>query len=523
MSVIRHAITVGVFTFFSRILGFIRECLFSAFLGISSFLDCFFVAVRLANTCRKIFAEGAFNAAFLPKFSNVLESKGQSEADILLSKIFSLMVIVISIFSVIIIILYPQVISLIASGFKGNSVKFNMTISLGRIMFPFLLFVSLTALFCSVSNAIKKFALPSIIFSTINVFSIVIVTVCFLLGLSIEKSVFWLSIGVVCSGIVQVIIMWFYVKKQNFRVKFTLDFFSPEVKEILVKMIPGLIGAGVWQINMLVDTQICSYLPAGTISMLNFADKLNQFPLAIIGTAAGVSMLSTLASAINKKDYKIANIELQNGILFSILLTLFAFVCLFTLSQPIISSAYERLRFSSEHVILTAIALQGSVIGLPANVLNKIFVSVFFANKDTSTPVRCAIFIVLLNILFLVLLIPFNYILCVPLSTSLAEVFNTFILSFLLFRRYKFQFSKIFYKKILIQIISSILLFIEMRLICMNFWDPIYGASYMKWIYTISFGGVAVVSYIIFITFFLKVFKINYDKVWHLKTWSVDN
>lgn len=521
MSVIKSAIIVSIFTFLSRVLGFARECCFTAFLGISSALDCFFIAVRLANTCRKIFAEGAFNASFLPRFSSVLETKDRNEANALLSKIFSLMLISIIVFSLFIIAIYPQVISVLASGFKNDHLKFERTVELGRLMFPFLLFVSITALFCGVSNAVKKFALPACIFSLVNVFSIVTVIICFFTDVGVEESIFWLSVGVVLSGIAQVGIMWFYVLAQGFKISFTTDFFSPDVNIILKNMIPGLIGAGVWQINMLIDMQICSYLPTGTISCLNFADKLNQFPLAMIGTAIGTAMLPALSSAFTKKNFKLASEELENGILFSMLFALPACVCLFSLAQPAVSLAYERIKFSSEHVIMTSMALQGFVVGLPANVLAKIFSSVFFANGDTKTPVKCAILSVVLNIIFLVFLVPFGRIFCVPLSTALAAFVNAFSLAILLFTRYNLSISKEFYKKLFIQIVASVLLFVELQIVCAYIWNPVYGESYLKWKYGLLLGVIAIISYGILLIIFAKIFSSKKQKLLSFKSWII--
>lgn len=521
MSVIKSAITVSVFTFLSRLLGFARECCFTAFLGISSALDCFFIAVRLANTCRKIFAEGAFNASFLPRFSSVLENKDLNEANVLLSKIFSLMLVAITVFSLVIIAIYPQVISVLASGFKNDPLKFERTVDLGRLMFPFLLFVSITALFCGVSNAVKKFALPACIFSLVNVFSIVTVTACFICGAGIEETIFWLSISVVLSGVAQVIIMWWYVLAHGFKIRFTTDFLSPDVNVILKNMIPGLIGAGVWQINMLIDMQICSYLPTGTISCFNFADKLNQFPLAMIGTAIGTAMLPTLSSAFSKKNFKLANEEFERGILFAMLFALPACVCLFSLAQPAVSLAYERIKFSSEHVIMTAMALQGFVIGLPANVLAKIFSSVFFANGDTKTPVQCAALSVALNIIFLILLVPFGRIFCVPLSTALAAFVNALSLAFLLFTRCQLSISKEFYKKLSIQLTASILLFCELQIACKHIWDPIYGSSYLKWKYGLLLGFIAIISYGVLLIICAKIFGSKNQKLLDPKSWII--
>ncbi len=521
MSVIKSAITVSVFTFLSRILGFIRECLFTAFLGVSAALDCFLVAVRLANTCRKIFAEGAFNASFLPRFSSVLETKSIEEANTLLSKVFSLMLVFVSIFCILIIILYPNFLYIIASGFKSSKEQFDMAVTLGRITFPFLLFVSLTALFCGVANASKKFALPAIIFSAVNVFSIVTVVICHFCGYSVEENIFYISIGVLASGIFQVVVMYYYVVHLGYKIKFTTNFFSKDVNSILKNMIPGIIGAGVWQINMLIDMQVCSYLPAGTISCINFADKLNQFPLATIGTAIGTALLPVLSSSISKKDMRSANSDLQTGILFAMLFAIPAFVVLFALAHPIVSCAYERIKFSSEHVIIVGDTLRGFVIGLPAYILAKIFSSAFFANRDTVTPIKCATLSVFANILFLIAFVPLGRIFCVPLSTALSAWVNVISLGVILFKRYKFNLNLVFWKRFFIQVTSGVILFFEMTYICNTFWNPIFGESYHKWICTCVFGIISLISYFSFISFFMFASREQNIKFWEISSWTV--
>lgn len=521
MSVIKSAITVSVFTFLCRILGFFRECLFTALLGVSYALDCFFVAVRLANTCRKIFAEGAFNASFLPRFSSVLETQGIEKANVLLSKIFSLMLVFVSIFCIAIIILYPDILCVIASGFKSSKMHFDLSVTLGRLMFPFLLFVSLTALFCGVSNSSKKFALPAIIFSTVNVFSIVIVVVCYFCGYSVEQNIFCLSIGVLASGVFQVAVMYLYTLRLGYDIKFTMNFFSKDVNSILKNMIPGIIGAGVWQINMLVDMHICSYLPSGTISCINFADKLNQFPLATIGTAIGTALLPALSASISRKDLGSANSDLQTGILFAMLFAVPAFVVLFSLSSPVVSCAYERLKFSSEHVVVVSEMLRGFVIGLPAYILSKIFSSAFFANRDTVTPIKCAALSVIANIVFLVALVPFGRIFFVPFSTAMSAWVNVIFLGIVLFKRYMFNLSFVFWKKFFVIVSSGVILFFEMQSICSSFWNPTFGGSYFKWLYTCSFGLTALFSYFSFISFFMFVFREQNMKFWEINSWTV--
>lgn len=507
MSVINSAIVVGSFTFLSRVLGFLRECIMSAVIGTTMFMDCFLVGLKLANTCRKIFAEGAFNSSFLPRFIHTMEQDGLSEANKLLSQLFSLMIIAISALIVVAIIYYPELLSVLASGFKLTPSKFELAISLGRIMFPFILFVTVTALFCGVANTLKRFALPSIIHSFVNVFAILTVITGFICDKGIFEIVYMLAASIIVSGVTQVIVMWIYINRLGFNIKFTIHIFSDKVNDILKNMIPGLLGAGVWQINLLVDTYICSYLPTGTISCLNLADKLNQFPLATFGTALGTAMLPALSHAITNNDRSLVKKEFQSGFLYVSLFVCPAFVALFSIPEAIVATAFQRGAFGGIFVQITADALRAFAIGLPFHVLTKIYASVFFANKDTRSPTVYAVISVLSNVVFLILLVPFGKHYCVALSTSCAAAVNSVLLIIGVRMKYKIWLSSLFFRKLCAQLFASAITLYAAILINDQLWCAEYGASAIKWEYTILFlfsiGGL----YLILVYIFLITLK----------------
>lgn len=521
MNVIKSAITVGFYTLVTRISGFVRECIMSAIIGAGMYADCFITALKLASLCRKIFAEGAFNSSFLPRFTSVLEREGKEEANKLLSQVFSLLSIVLLVVVIISIMFYPNILNVLAAGFKSYPQKFELANSLGRIIFPFLMFVSITALFCGVANAFKKFALPAVIHSTVNIVSISTCLVGLLLGKSVEQIVYMLAYSVNFSGILQIAIMWAYLIHHGFKIHFTLNMLSPKVNDILKNMVPGIIGAGVWQINLLVDTFVGSYLPTGTISCLNLADRLNQFPLATLGIALSSAMLPAISSAVAKSDTEYINKEFQSGFLFAYLLALPAFVILFTLAEPIVATAYERGVFGGDFIKITAVSLQAFSIGLPAYIMTKLLSSVYFAYKDTKTPTVYAILSVLGNIMFLILFVPFGKHCGIALSTACSAFINSYLLAQGLRKKRDLSLlSALFLTKLSIQLFSSAILFLF--LYCVNdiFWKPQYGASSFKWVYSISIILSGIIVYVFSVYVLLGLAKYQRTlAIWKHSVW----
>ena len=256
MGVIKAAFTVGVFTLFSRLIGYLRECIVAACLGACIYSDALLVALRIANTFRRIFAEGAFNASFLPRFSKVLNNDGKDAANKVLSDIFSFLLIVLTILSIIVLIFFPSILQVLVSGFDVLSEKFGLTVTLGRICFPYLILISISSLFSGVLNTINKFALPSALFSLLSVCTGGGLLVCYYMDVSKLVSVHVMSYCVLLSGFWQSIWLWRSIRSHEFNISFNFRCWTDKVKDIVKNMIPGIIGAGVWQLNMLVDLNI---------------------------------------------------------------------------------------------------------------------------------------------------------------------------------------------------------------------------------------------------------------------------
>lgn len=511
MGVMRAAITVGGFTLVSRVVGFLRECVMAFCLGAGIYTDALLVAVRLANTFRRIFAEGAFNSSFLPRFSKVLNNDGKDAANVVFSDVFCALTLIVSAFCVVVLAFYPSVLSVILSGFDVLSEKFQITVVLGRICFPYILLISIASLFAGILNSVEKFALPAALHSVLSLFTMSGMLLGYFFGLHQAQTVRLVAVFVLFAGITQSLILFYSVKRNGFSIKFRLGFWSDKVRDILRNMIPGIIGAGVWQLNLLVDTTISSYLPVGTITCVNLADRLNQFPLGTLGVALSTALLPVLSKHIGRGNFAEAARELERGLVFAFFLTLFATAFLMALSEPTVAVAFQRGLFGADRVRISADALVGFAIGLPAYVLTKVFSAVYFACGDTKTPVIFGAVSVLLNAIFLVILVPFLKYFGLALCTSLSAISNATMLMLFCDENMKAAIKseiKVF-DKLLGQLCGAIAMYAVIVWMKGLVWTPELGDSSMKWLVYAELTGVACMVYFGIAWGFLGIRKVK--------------
>lgn len=514
MGTIRAAFIVGFFTLLSRIIGFARECLMAFCLGVGIYTDALLIALRLANTFRRVFAEGAFNSSFLPRFSKLFNREGKDVANVILSDIFTTLMIIISIFCVIVIYFMPSILQILVSGFDVLSEKFMITNDLGRICFPYLIFISITSLFSGVLNTINKFALPAAMYSMLSIFTAAGLLIGYFCELSHTVTVFIIAILVLLSGIAQTFILYLSLRRNGFFPHLKLNFWNAKVKDVMVNMIPGIIGAGVWQINLLVDTAIASYFPTGAISCINLADRLNQFPLGTCGIALSTVMLPILSKHISKNEFEDAKHEIERGLLLASFPSIFCAVVLIALNVPTVAVAFQRGLFGTEQVEVTAAALSGFVIGLPAYMLTKIYSTVYFAFGNTKSPVKFGIYSVILNVVFIVSLVPFLKYFGLALCTSLSAISNAIMLVYFCDNRVRLKLSKIFSITIFAQIIAAIATYFILTELTENFWTLPIAESITKWFVFSMFAIAAVVSYFSITTLLMKLFGYPSWKFW---------
>ena len=299
MNLIKSTSTFSFFTLISRILGYCRDLLIAIYLGSGPIADAFFVAFRIPNTFRRLFSEGTFNAAFVPSYSAELVL-GKNKSKIFANKIFNLLLISLLLIILIIEIFMPTFVFIIAPGFTENSDKLNLTISLTRITFPFLIFVSLSSFFSAILNSHNKFAVAAAAPIILNIF--LILTLLFQSYLN-DQLVFYLAYAVTIAGIIQLILLFFFIRKFFFPT-ITLNFkIDKKVKLFFNKLLPSIFASGVTQINILVGTIIASF-QTSAVSYLYYADRIYQINLAIAGIAIGTVLLPNLSKYIQSRNKK---------------------------------------------------------------------------------------------------------------------------------------------------------------------------------------------------------------------------
>ena len=427
MNLLSSASVFSFFTLISRILGYLRDILIAIFLGASIFADAFFVAFRLPNTFRRLFAEGTFNAAFIPSYTSTKiedKKKGKKFADDVLSLLLLILLFIVTLVE----IFTPYLIFIIAPGFLEDQIKLNLAIELTRITFPFLLFVSLSSFFAGILNSNNKFAAAAAAPIILNVVLILSLIYSYTQSLDYAKQ---LSYGVTLAGILQLFFLIcvtkkFYKPTLNFNLKI-----SNKVKFFFKKLLPSIFSSGVTQINILVGTIIASF-QTGAVSYLYYADRVYQINLAIAGIAVGTVSLPILSKAFKMKNLKKIS-EIQNkSFELSLLFSIPASFGLILASDEIVNALFGYGSFSLHDVGMTADALKFFGYGVPAFALIKILSNFFFARDNTKTPFYISTFIVFLNILISVIF--FNKIgfIIIPIATSISTWVGVLIYIFLL-------------------------------------------------------------------------------------------
>lgn len=436
MRIIRAMATVGGFTGVSRVFGLVRESLMSHIIGASLITDAFLVAFKFPNFFRRIFAEGAFNASFVPQFSGQLASEGPESAKLLAERVMAVLGTTLILFVTFIIIATPWVMGIIAPGFSTTPERLDMAITFTRITFPYILFISLAALLSGVLNSLDRFAAAAAAPIILNIMMIGAMIVCSYTDLATGEFLSW---AVFLSGILQLIWLYAVCWRAGFHLKIRLPRLTPEVRTVIRLMVPGAIGAGVMNINLLLDMVFASLLPSGSISFLHYADRLNQLPLSLFGIAMGTALLPSLSRQIRLGEEDKACASQGLAVEVSLQLTIPAAVGLVLLSYPIIDLLYG---LKGEQVTATAAALAAFATGIPAYVLSKVFATGFFARQDTKTPVKIAILSIGCNLLLNIILMgPFSHV-GLAMATSIAAWVNAGLLLITLHRRRWFSLTR---------------------------------------------------------------------------------
>jgi putative peptidoglycan lipid II flippase len=430
---LKGILTVGGWTMASRVLGFARDMLIAARLGAGPLADAFFVALQLPNLFRRLFGEGAFNAAFIPAFAGTLATQGPQAARDLAERMLALMAVWLSLLVVLGMWLMPQVMALMAPGFAATPAKFALAVELTRITFPYLLFICLTALVSGVLNGLDRFAAAA---AAPIFFNLISMTTLLALTPYVATPAHALAWGVTASGVVQLgLVLWAAARAGMALRLWRPPSLTPEVRAVLRRMGPGVIGAGVTQLNVVVGLMIASVLPAGAVSYLYYADRIGQLPLGVIGAAVGTALLPLLSRQLRAGERLSAHRSMNRAIEFSLVLCLPAAVGQAAAALPLVETLFQRGAFGAAETAGTAAALSAYALGLPAFVLVKVFAPGFFARGDTAAPVRIGVVTVLVNIALNLLLSRWFSHVGVAWATTLSAWFNAAMLGGLLLRR----------------------------------------------------------------------------------------
>jgi len=432
---LRGILTVGGWTLISRVLGFGRDMLIAALVGTGPIADAFFVALKLPNLFRRLFGEGAFNAAFIPAFSGLLHTEGLGAARQFAQEAFAVMAFWLGIMTILGEIFMPELMVVLAPGFAEDPAKFALAVSLSRITFPYLVLICLAALVSGVLNGLEKFTAASASYVLFNIVSIA----CMLWMTPYVPTVgHALSWGVTISGVAQLGLLMLAVRQGGMALNIPRPRLTPQMRLLMRRMAPGLVGAGVTQLNLTVDVVIASLLPPGTVSVLYFADRVQQLPLGVIGTAVGTALLPMLSRQVRAGEAASSIGTLNRAVEYGLFLTLPAALALIVCAGPIMMVLFGRGAFDMESVRLSSQCLAAYAVGLPAFVLVKVLTPAFFARGDTAMPVKIGVASVALNlVLNLAFMVPLAH-MGPALATSIAAICNVAVLTFVLLHRRHF-------------------------------------------------------------------------------------
>ena len=435
MSLLKSAATISSLTLLSRITGVIRDMLIARYFGSSAATDAFYVAFRLPNMLRRLFAEGAFQQAFVPMLSDVKANQNAEDVRTFIDRVFSVLACALLITSVIGVLVAPALVWLIAGGLAENAASFDLATELTRWMFPYIFFMSLVAMSAGVLNTWKHFAVPAF---TPVLLNLSFITFILFLTPHLERPIFALAVAVIAGGVLQLGIQIPSLMKLGVLprpanpIKALKDF---AVRKVLKLMVPALFGVGVAQLSLLINTNIASRLGTGSVTWLSFADRLMEFPTALLGVALASVLLPGLSSAFAKNDLIRYNALLDNGLRLVILFAVPAAVGMGLMADALVAFLYQGKNFQAYDVAQTSIAVVGYSFGLIGLIAIKILAPAFYARKDIRTPVKvAAVSLVCVQVSNLVF-VPFFAHAGLALSIGVGSCINALLLFCILRRR----------------------------------------------------------------------------------------
>jgi len=451
MNLIKATGTIGGLTMVSRVAGFAREMLMSRILGAGIYTDAFYVAFRLPNTFRRLFGEGAFSAGFVPLYSQRLQSGGDAEAKTFSEEVLAVFLPTLILFTVIFELIMPLFIWAI-TGWHGDQLAFGTFLT--RITFPYLLLISLVSLFSGILNSISRFTAAAFAPALLNL-AMLSALIIFHKGGAYSATA--VSAGVTVGGILQLALLLAACKRAGIVLKVRKPKLTPGVRQFIRVVLPATLGAGVYQVSVFIDTFFLARIGTGAVSWFNYADRLNQLPLGVIGAAIGTAILPQVSRHVDIGETdEAARVQGQAAEL-AMLLCLPAALALAVTALPLVSAIFEAGRFTASDARNTALTLSLIALGLPAYVLVKVLTPGFYARRDTATPVKVAIAVLVVNVIL-------NFVLIWGLglgigglaaAVAISSWLNCTILYVLLYRRGHFRIEKWLASRLLRQLIAA--------------------------------------------------------------------
>tara|TARA_E500000331_G_scaffold357773_1_gene420903 strand:- start:624 stop:2192 length:1569 start_codon:yes stop_codon:yes gene_type:complete len=466
MDLFKTTASISFFTLISRITGLVREMLIASYFGVSEQTDAFFVAFRIPNLLRRLFAEGAFSQAFIPVLGEIKSVQGDDHAKRLALKVAFLLSFLLIFVTFLGIIFTPWIVWTMTGGFNDNFEKYELTVQMTRWMFPYILFISLVALSSGVLNIFSKFKIPAITPVLLNIsfiFSIVA------LSPHIEQPIWALVSAVVIGGICQLSLQFWALKKIGVFDNFQPSLFNPfeklikiykneNVRKILTLMLPATLAVSVAQVSLIINTNIASRLESGSVSWLSYADRIMELPTALLGVALGTVLLPSLTKSWSLKDTKRISSLLDWG------LRLVAFFCIpaaflmATLAEPITSVIFHYGAFSDDDLVMSSRAITAYSVGILGLVTIKILAPGFYAQQDIKTPVKIAVVTLVLTQILNYFLVPILAHAGLALAISIAALFNASMLMLILIKRKIYKPSNEWFKFLFAIFIASIII-----------------------------------------------------------------
>lgn len=421
MSLFKSIATFGGFTLVSRVTGFVRDMVLAYFMGASAMADAFVVAFKLPNLFRSLFAEGAFTSAFVPLFSQKLVSEGKKRSVFFAAQAMMILMVIVGLLVVLFELLMPYVVAVLAPGFHGDAGKIELATQLCRITFPFLLLISIVSFQGGILNSLEKFAAPA---AAPVILNLTMILSAFVLVPFMPTAAHGFALGITIAGVLEMVWLHIFLRRNGVTLHPYLHLGkimrNPEIKTLFKRIAPGVVGAGIYQINMAVDTILVSLAGSGAISWLYYANRLQQLPLGVVGAAISVALLPILSKYLKAGDIDNARTTQDKAMEYGLMLALPAAVMLIVLAQPIVAFLFKHGQFTINDAAQTSYAVIAYSVGLPCYVMTKALMPNFFARGDTVTPVKYSFWVFITNLTFNIILMRFFGHVGIAMATTIA-------------------------------------------------------------------------------------------------------